>query len=330
VKQLLAFSRKQVLSLKVINVNNTIVSLSSLLERLLGEHIELNIDFGKNLSNVLADRVQLEQVIINLAVNARDAMASKGSLYVRTYNITIDNAYNDREYSSPAGDEPIHEGTYVIVEICDTGTGIPDDVVDNIFEPFFSTKDQLSGTGLGLATVYGIIKQIDGHIRFKTIQNQGTCFYILLKATTGEEDNVEEDDGDKTMSELLMNDKKDKSKILIVEDEAPVRLFEVHALTSKGYKVIDTGDAESAMNLLDIEGEDISLVITDVVMPGIKGPEMADKIKEEHPHIKFIFTSGYAEESLSYFDENKHHFLSKPFSLQTLLSKVKEVLEEDD
>lgn len=329
VKQLLAFSRKQVLSLKVINVNNTIVALSNLLERLLGEHIELNIDFGKDLNNVLADRVQLEQVIINLAVNARDAMESKGNLYVRTYNIGIDEEYEDREYYSPAGDDPLQKGDYVALEICDTGTGIPEEVVDNIFEPFFSTKDQLSGTGLGLATVYGIIKQIGGHIRFKTVKNQGTCFYIFLKATIDEEEHIEEDDN-KTMSELLVNDSKDKSKILIVEDETPVRLFELHALTSKGYKVIDTGDAESAMNFLDIEGNDIKLVITDVVMPGIKGPEMADKIKEKYPHIKFIFTSGYAEESLSYFDENEHHFLAKPFSLQTLLSKVKEVLEEDD
>lgn len=329
VKQLLAFSRKQVLSLKVVNVNNTIASLSGLLERLLGEHVNLNIDFGKNLNNVMADRVQLEQVIINLAVNARDAMDNQGDLFIKTYNVNIDKDFDDSDYYSPGGDDPVQDGLYTIVEIADTGSGIPKNIVENIFEPFFSTKDQMSGTGLGLATVYGIVKQIGGHIKFKTYENQGTCFYIFMRATIDEEENIEEDNN-KTMSELLMNNTKDLGKILIVEDETPVRLFELHALTSKGYKVIDTGDAESAMNFLDIEGNNIKLVITDVVMPGIKGPEMADQIKEKYPHVKFIFTSGYAEEALSYFDENKHHFLAKPFSLQTLLTKVKEVLEEDD
>jgi signal transduction histidine kinase/CheY-like chemotaxis protein len=330
VRQLLAFSRKQVLSLKVIDINNVLVELSNLLSRLLGEKICFEIEYGKHILPVMADQGQFEQVVINLAVNARDAMMKGGNLLIKTSNIKIDDNFQEKEYYSPMGDEHISNGSYVLIEIRDNGTGIPLEIADRIFEPFFSTKDHFSGTGLGLATVYGIVKQSGGHIRFTTERNVGTSFFIFLKIADNEmiDAKLAENMEVKPMDRLLMKDKKHTGKILIVEDETPVRLFEVHALNNKGYEVIDTGDAESAMTYLESEGHNISIVITDVIMPGITGPQMVEQIREKYPHIKFIFTSGYAEESLSYFDQNSHHFLAKPFTLNELASKVKEVLDE--
>jgi two-component system cell cycle sensor histidine kinase/response regulator CckA len=330
VRQLLAFSRKQVLSLKVVDINNVLVELSNLLNRLLGEKIHFDIEYGKHILPVMADQGQFEQVIINLAVNARDAMSKGGNLIIKTSNIKIDDNFQEKEYYSPMGDEPIANGSYVLIEIRDNGTGIPLEIVEHIFEPFFSTKDHFSGTGLGLATVYGIVKQSGGHIRFTTKSNIGTSFFIFLKIADSEiiDAKLAESLEVKPMNRLFMKDTKHTGKILIVEDETPVRLFEVHALNNKGYEVIDTADAESAMTYLESEGHNISIVITDVIMPGITGPQMVEKIREKYPHIKFIFTSGYAEESLSYFDQNEHHFLAKPFTLNELASKVKEVLEE--
>jgi len=331
VRQLLAFSRKQVLSLRVIDINTVLIELSNLLTRLLGEKTNFQIDYGKHIWRVMADQGQFEQVIINLAVNARDAMPYGGDLIIKTSNIKIDDNFNEKEYHAPMGDEPIANGSYVLVEIRDNGTGIPSEIVDRIFEPFFSTKDHFSGTGLGLATVYGIVKQSGGHIRFITKKDQGTSFFIFLKSAENEitdhimKENIEIKSADR----LLMKDSKHKGKILIVEDETPVRLFEVHALNNKGYEVIDTADAESAMAYLESEGHNISIVITDVIMPGITGPQMVEKIRDKYPHIRFIFTSGYAEEALEYFDKNSHHFLAKPFTLNELASKVKEVLSGD-
>lgn len=332
VRQLLAFSRKQVLSLKVLDINNVLVELSNLLSRLLGEKIRFEIEYGKHILPVMADQGQFEQVIINLAVNARDAMSRGGDLVIKTSNIKIDDNFQEKEYYAPMGDEPIANGSYVLIEIRDNGTGIPLEIVDRIFEPFFSTKDHFSGTGLGLATVYGIVKQSGGHIRFTTERNVGTSFFIFLKIADNEvtDEKLAENLEVKPMDRLLMKDKKHTGKILIVEDETPVRLFEVHALNNKGYEVIDTPDAESAMTYLESEGHNISIVITDVIMPGITGPQMVEKIRKKYPHIKFIFTSGYAEESLSYFDQNAHHFLAKPFTLNELASKVKEVLSEGE
>ncbi|MGV2333178.1 MAG UNVERIFIED_CONTAM: ATP-binding protein [Planctomycetaceae bacterium] len=180
VRQLLAFSRKQVLSLKVLNINNVMLDLSSLLTRLLGDKVKFKIEYGKRINNITADQTQLEQVIINLAVNARDAMEEGGVLTIKTSNYIIDDSFDEKAYHAPIGYTTIPHGEYVLITICDNGTGIPKDIIDKIFEPFFSTKDSFSGTGLGLATVYGIVKQIGGHIRFQTEHNKGTCFYIFL------------------------------------------------------------------------------------------------------------------------------------------------------
>lgn len=334
VKQLLAFSRKQVMNLSAINVNEIIVELASLLNRLLGEGVDLKIDCSRHIVDAMSDKNQLEQVIINLAVNARDAMDYKGKLVIKTYESEIDSNFNDKEYYAPTKFETINPGKYVVIEVTDTGSGIPNDIVNEIFEPFFSTKDPGSGTGLGLATVYGIVRQIGGYIRFKTEINKGTTFYIFLEATKEKKqtkayrDKIEMN----LIGDLYQKNSQDKkSKVLIVEDEEPVRMFEAHALRTRGFEVVDLEDPMKAIKYLEEEGDTIDIVITDVIMPGMTGPEMVEKVKDLYPHIKFLFTSGYTEEALSYFDENAdHHFLSKPFSLEVLINMIDKILRKDD
>ena len=220
VKQLLAFSRKQVMNLSAININEIIVELASLLHRLLGEGIDFKIDCSRHIVNAMSDKNQLEQVIINLAVNARDAMDAQGNLVIKTFEKTIDSSFDESKYHSPSKFEKITPGNYVVIEVSDTGSGISDKIIDEIFEPFFSTKDPGSGTGLGLATVYGIVKQIGGHIRFETTVGKGTTFYVYLEATKeiiqtrAYRDKIDMD----LIGDLYKKDSKEKkSKILIVE-----------------------------------------------------------------------------------------------------------------
>lgn len=334
VKQLLAFSRKQVMNLSSNCVNEIIVELASLLHRLIGEEVKLDIDCRRHISNALTDKNQLEQVIINLAVNARDAMNRVGNLSIRTKESEIDKKFDENKYHAPNNFEKVKPGKYVVIEIEDTGTGIPAEIIDNIFDPFFSTKDPGAGTGLGLATVYGIVKQIGGHIRFQTEKDKGTIFYIFLEATDQKRQSKAFRDKVKMdlIGDLYKKDSKErKSKVLIVEDEEPVRMFEAHALKTRGFDVVDLGDPFEAIKYLKEDGESIDIVITDVIMPGMTGPEMVEQVKGLYPNIKFLFTSGYTEEALSYFDENKdHHFLSKPFSLEVLINMIDKILHKND
>lgn len=334
VKQLLAFSRKQVMNLSSNCVNEIIVELASLLHRLIGEEVKLDIDCRRHISNALTDKNQLEQVIINLAVNARDAMNRVGNLSIRTKELEIDKKFDENKYHAPNNFEKVKPGKYVVIEIEDTGTGISAEIIDNIFDPFFSTKDPGAGTGLGLATVYGIVKQIGGHIRFQTEKDKGTIFYIFLEATDQKRQSKAFRDKVKMdlIGDLYKKDSKErKSKVLIVEDEEPVRMFEAHALKTRGFDVVDLGDPFEAIKYLKEDGESIDIVITDVIMPGMTGPEMVEQVKGLYPNIKFLFTSGYTEEALSYFDENKdHHFLSKPFSLEVLINMIDKILHKND
>lgn len=330
VRQLLAFSRKQTLQPKVINITDVLADLSNLIGRLIGENIELKMSHGRDLGNIKVDQGQLEQVIINLAVNARDAMTKGGSLTIQTKNITIDkNTKLDKELIPPTEDDVIEEGEYVLVEVEDTGTGIDRKVIDKIFEPFFSTKEIGSGTGLGLSTVYGIIKQTDGYIYVSSKIGKGTKFSIFLKRYSSEL--TSEDKMPETASLAEPHDLSGSGTILLVEDETPVRIFSKSALTNKGYSVLEAECAEDALKIVKEKGNKIDIIITDVVMPGMTGPAMIEEVGKQYPDIKVVFISGYAEDAFieTYGIERKFNFLSKPYSLKQLATKVKEVLESE-
>ena len=328
VRQLLAFSRKQVLQPKITDVSSILADLSNLIRRLIGENIQFDINHGQDLDFVKVDQGQIEQVIINLIVNARDAMVNIGGrLFISTYNLTVDSNFDESEYHSPVGDDQIVFGSYVVIAIEDTGPGIPKEVFDKIFSPFFSTKMPGSGTGLGLSTVYGIINQTKGYIRFKTSPN-GTTFFIFLKSYHLKENEQPWESKDWPEEDEKIPNRRisDCGKILIVEDEAPVRTFSAQALTNKGYTVLQAECPEMGIRILDAEKEGVELIISDIMMPGMTGPQMIQQIYKKYPKIKVIFVSGYAEDALSNYEFPTAHFLAKPYSLKQLTSKVQELM----
>ncbi len=333
VRQLLAFSRRQTLQPKRIDLMDLLSELSNLMRRLIGENIELHIDHQRGLWPVKVDQGQLEQVLINLAVNARDAMPEGGKLNIRTANITIDNTgIPDKQLRVPPQEDMIAPGDYVEVVIDDTGTGIPEDVIDNIFEPFFSTKEVGSGTGLGLSTVYGIIKQTGGYIYLKTSPRKGTSFHLYIprlhdSATDTPEEGSEQPDA---------QDLTGAATVLLVEDETPVRIFAARALQNKGYHVLEADCGESGIEVYEANHQRIEAIITDVVMPGMNGPAMIDALDETFSdsmrNVRVIFMSGYTEEAFAdgYDGEREFNFLSKPFTLKQLAAKLKELTHTAD
>ncbi len=318
VRQLLAFSRKQTLQPKVHSLTEAMGDLGNLLGRVLGEKVELSIVHGRDLGLVLVDIHQFEQVIINLAVNARDAMAQGGKLSVRTANVSA--------AQSLQAPHVIPQGEYVLCEIEDTGTGIPKDIVEKIWEPFFSTKDVGKGTGLGLSMVYGIIKQTGGYIFCDSVTGQGTVFRIYLprhyppvsKAAPVTRDDVV----------ALPADFTGKGRILVVEDEDSVRAFAVRALTSRGYSVLEANSGEIALEVIEHDDAGFELILSDVVMPELDGPSMLAELRKRGVMTKVLFMSGYAEDAFERNLENPDDFafLQKPFSLKQLIEKVKEVM----
>ncbi len=334
VKQLLAFSRKQTLQPKIINITDTLSDLSSLIRRLIGENITLKINHGRNVNYTKVDQGQLEQVIINLAVNARDAISGHGILTINTSVINIDdnNKFITKEMFNPTEDEIVENGEYLLIEVSDNGKGMDHSLIEKVFEPFFSTKKTGQGTGLGLSTVYGIIKQTSGYIFVKSTENIGTTFYILLKHYNKNNEETSNIQAEEEVTKLD-NDNIDltgRGTILLVEDEAPVRTFSASALTHKGYNVIQADCAAAALEIIKNPEYKINLIITDVVMPGMNGPTMIEEIIKTHPDIKVIFVSGYGEDEFMkhYGQERKFNFLSKPYSLKQLALKVKQTLEE--
>lgn len=316
VRQLLAFSRQQTLQPKVLNITDVLAELSNLLHRLIGENIELKMVHGRDLGLVKVDQGQVEQVIINLAVNARDAMPGGGRLTIRTRNHTVDQPMR-------MGHEEVPPGDYISIEVSDTGVGIPADNLNRIFEPFFSTKEVGSGTGLGLSTVYGIVRQTGGFVFVKSAPGEGATFTILLPAHKGEIEApgaVATDGG---------GDLTGAGTILLVEDEDAVRVFSSRALRNKGYQVLEARSGEAALELLQTTGGRIDLLVSDVVMPQMDGPTLVSTVRASLPDLKVIFISGYAEDRLRQnLDVGAEvHFLPKPYSLKQLAAKVKDVLQ---
>ena len=318
VRQLLAFSRRQTLRPELLSLTDVISDLGNLLGRLLGEKVELKVVHGRDIGMVKVDVNQFEQVIINLAVNARDAMPNGGTLTVRTSNASI-SAQQSGELSMPPGE-------YVLCEVEDTGTGIPKDIFDKIWEPFFSTKDVGKGTGLGLSTVYGIIKQTGGFIFCDSVVGQGTVFRIYLPRHHQDKAALEE--AREERPEIKRADHTGKGTILLVEDEDAVRAFASRALASRGYTVLEAASGEVALQIVAEKGDEISLVISDVVMPEMDGPTLLKELRKRGVATKVIFISGYAEDA---FEKNLEGeldfaFLPKPFSLKQLAEAVKDVM----
>lgn len=330
VRQLLAFSRRQTLQPKIIELTDVLAELSNLIRRLIGENIELKMIHGRDIPNIRADQGQLEQVLINLAVNARDAMKGGGTLTIRTSVININKMYPlPSELIAPSDEDTnIPDGQYVRVEVVDTGTGIPRDMIQKIFEPFFSTKEVGSGTGLGLSTVYGIIKQTGGFVYVASTEGVGTDFSLFFPVVSQEEADAAKATEQHEMHKEVHQDLTGSCTILLVEDEMPVRTFAARALSNKGYKIIEADCAETALELMEEHGSEVELIITDVIMPGMTGPQMIEEISPKYPEIKVIFMSGYAEEAFvdNYGTERDFNFLAKPFTLKQLASKVKDVI----
>lgn len=320
VRQLLAFSRRQTLRPEVLNLNDRLYDLSMLLKRLLGERIELDLGHGRDLWFVKADVNQFEQVIVNLAVNARDAMPNGGKLAIRTANVSLTEAARLNVSTMPPAD-------YVVVEVSDTGTGISPDVMDKIFEPFFTTKEVGKGTGLGLSTVFGIVKQSGGYIDVESSVGDGTTFRIYLPrhipAAEEAPEEVKPEAARKPSADMT-----GQGTILLVEDEDPVRAVNARALTARGYTVLEAASGVEALQVIEERGAPVDLVVSDVVMPEMDGPTLLGELRKLYPDLKVIFVSGYAEDAFrrNLPEGEEFNFLPKPFSLRQLVETVKQVI----
>ncbi len=311
-QQLLAFSRKQVLEPQVLDLNHTVRGMLKMLRLLLGENIELLTSLSEDIGRVKADPGQLEQVIMNLAVNARDALPGRGKVIVETHACNLDETY-------AATHNEVVPGRYVLLAVTDTGCGMNSETLTQIFEPFFTTKEPGKGTGLGLATVYGIVKQSRGHITVYSEVGVGTTFKIYLPALDTAGSSLEI----LPTSELVRGE----GTVLLVEDEAPLRTLAAEALKRLGYQVLQAGNGLEALVVADHHDGAIDVVVTDIVMPRMGGPELVEKLRRKRTGFSVIFMSGYTEAAVL---ENANLgkdavLLNKPFSTETLVCKMREV-----
>ncbi|MEO0817113.1 MAG: response regulator [Pseudomonadota bacterium] len=324
VRMLLAYARQQTFKSEVLNVTDFLGEFSILLGQILDERITLDVKHGRDLPHIRADKNQIETAIINLAANARDAMLADGaggSLAIRTSTSTGKEAHE-------LGFHYVEDGEYLLIEVEDTGCGMPPEVMDKIFQPFFTTKEVGVGTGLGLSTVYGIIKQSGGFICPKSEVGKGTTFFIYLPALSADEIPAEEEAPLEAAANLRPVDMSGRGRILLVEDEDGVRGIAAQLLESRGYEVEQACDGEEAMEILTEEPASFDLVISDVVMPGMDGPTLIREAKELLGDARIIFISGYAERDVAgQIDEDRHvSFLPKPFTVKILAERVKSEL----
>jgi len=312
-RQLLAFSRKQVLQPKIVDINVVVSDVARMLHRLLGEHIDINLITADSLPQVKVDQGQMEQVILNLALNARDAMPHGGTLTMETENVQI---------TEPGEQVPVKPGSYVLLKVSDTGTGMDAETQRHIFEPFFSTKELGKGTGLGLASVYGVIKQSGGGVSFQSQLGHGTTFKVYLP---------EAHKAEASEATLLVSSSKPKvsETVLVVDDEHEIREMISEYLQQSGYTVLHAQNGREALEIAHRYKGLIHLLITDVVMPELGGPELAEQVRRLRPRTKVLFTSGYLDGAVSDKSADQQAaVLQKPFALNVLASKVREVLDQ--
>jgi signal transduction histidine kinase len=310
-RQLLAFGRKQVLSVRVVNLGETVAEVTTMLQRLIGEDVSLSTDLDRGVRQVRADIGQIEQVLFNLAINARDAMPSGGTLEFRTANVIMPR--------SPA-DVSVPAGEYVLLSVRDSGLGMDAQTRERIFEPFFTTKEVGKGTGLGLSTVYGIIRQHGGQILVHSAPGAGTTFELLLPAVDAPVDAPAAPAPERNVTGT--------ETLLLVEDDKLVRDVTRRALTRFGYHVLAAGSLVEALGIVAAPPSAIDLLITDVVMPDVYGPELAERLKAAGLHAPVLFLSGYSEDAVTGQGALRagSAFLAKPFTPRALARKVREVL----
>ena len=300
---------------KVLDLNGIVVGLDTLLRRLMDEAIEMKTLVSENVGMIKADPGQIEQVIMNLVVNARDAMPDGGRLTVETANAELDSAYA-KDHAT------VRPGRYVMLAVSDTGVGMNADTVAHIFEPFYTTKESGRGTGLGLSTVYGIVKQSGGYIWVYSEPDKGTTFKVYLPR-------VDEPAETLTSSKTTATDHRGTETILLVEDDAHVRELARTVLAAQGYFIIEAASPEDAERICESDGDHIQLLLTDVIMPGISGRELAKRVTLRHPKIRVLYMSGYTYNVIADGGtlERGVAFLQKPFAPRALADKVREVLD---
>jgi len=315
-QRLLAFSRQQPLSPEPLIINKLVAGMSELLDRTLGEHVKVETVLAAGLWQVKADPAQLENAILNLAVNARDAMPGGGRLTIETLNAFVDDAYA-REYA-------IEAGQYVLIAVADTGAGMAPEVIAKAFDPFFTTKGAGRGTGLGLSQVYGFVRQSGGHVKIYSELGVGTSVKIYLPRLYGEAAATEQAKRLATVHRGLRSE-----IILVVEDEERVRALSVEALRELGYGVVEASGPRQALRMLD-EGQQVTLLFTDVVMPDMSGRQLADRARVKRPNLKVLYTTGYTRNAIVHNGmlDPGTNLLTKPFSIEELAAKVRKILDD--
>lgn len=314
-RQLLAFARQQVIEPRTVNLNDLVLGLDKMLRRLIGEHIELVMLPEEDLHLVKVDPGQFEQILVNLVVNARDAMPDGGKISIETDNIVLDEEYIRLH-------EGVAPGEYAMLAVSDTGTGIEEGIRLHIFEPFFTTKEKGRGTGLGLATVYGIVKQAGGHVWLYSEPGEGTTFKIYLPRTL-------ETVAAEAVSPNSPAQAGGCETVLLVEDEPLVRTLAAQTLQSRGYTVVEASNGEEALRVVKGREQEIALLITDVIMPQMSGKELAERLLSINPRLKILYASGYTADTIVHHGvlEVGLSFLSKPFTPSALAQRVREMLD---
>lgn len=311
IRQILTFSRKQPMQVHPVALNAVVEGLARMLRRLVGDDVEVVLRLDPGLGNVLADPTRLEQVLINLVVNARDAIAAEGQVTITTHN-------RDIVVDSPEARTGIEPGAWILLEIRDTGSGMADEVVSRVFEPFFSTKDQVKGTGLGLSIVYGLVKQHGGHIRCESELGRGTAFLLFLPCTS---EALYEEEAEVSRAHDSGLAYRGSETVLLAEDDDAVRKLTRHVLVSKGYRVLEADNGLTALRVAEAHGEPIDLLLTDVIMPRMDGHELHARLLALRPGLRVVFMSGFSDVEIV-----EVPFIAKPFAAIKLLRIIREAL----